>query len=584
MGLFGGNNDTVTTTFVAKDNMSPVVRGIRSTMDQFKRDAATGFGLAAGISVFSAATKAIDFAGDSLKAYADDQASVAKLTTAIKENAQAWDGNIKAVEDVIASRMRLGFADDAQRDSLALLVAQVGDVNDALAIQRVAMDLARLKGMSLAEAGTVLAKAYNGSATALQKMGIKLKKGTDGLEAIEAVQSRVAGQAQAYSETLAGSAEVMALSFDEFKESVGGALNDALTPFFHLVVDLTNQAPDLDTALGKLTQGYRDQIEAAKFANQTVQQGGTIWDDFVSRGTALVFAQDTAISQFTGTLGDYSRILGVTRKDLALFTEAGLTAGQSYDQIRASLDRLLAEHVGERGKQIGYAWQTGMDTLAASVPEAVHALRALPPAATHAVVDMKQAIKDGKAGIVEEFRDIAWQSKHPFAAVNYEKWLERKQREATRKMKQAAKDGKPGVVEQYRQLVQDIHDEISGLPGYTAGIAADAMAQLAGIGPTVTNIMNGGLGGVSVDDPVKRKGKGRKGRGRKGRAMGGPTDAGGTYLVGENGPELLVMGGNRGNVTPNHRMGGCQHDIIIDGQRFFRWVDAKQGRAIAMGG
>lgn len=64
---------------------------------------------------------------------------------------------------------------------------------------------------------------------------------------------------------------------------------------------------------------------------------------------------------------------------------------------------------------------------------------------------MKRAIKDGKAGIVEQFRQLAWQSKHPFATVNYEAWLERKQAKAVRLMKQAAKDGRPDVVEQYRQ-------------------------------------------------------------------------------------------------------------------------------------
>lgn len=40
-----------------------------------------------------------------------------------------------------------------------------------------------------------------------------------------------------------------------------------------------------------------------------------------------------------------------------------------------------------------------------------------------------------------------------------------------------------------------------------------------------------------------------------GRAAGGPVEAGKTYMVGENGPELLRMG-SAGNVTPNHALGG----------------------------
>jgi hypothetical protein len=41
------------------------------------------------------------------------------------------------------------------------------------------------------------------------------------------------------------------------------------------------------------------------------------------------------------------------------------------------------------------------------------------------------------------------------------------------------------------------------------------------------------------------------------RAGGGPVMAGKSYIVGENGPELLSMGAN-GSITPNNAMGGGQ--------------------------
>jgi phage-related minor tail protein len=56
-----------------------------------------------------------------------------------------------------------------------------------------------------------------------------------------------------------------------------------------------------------------------------------------------------------------------------------------------------------------------------------------------------------------------------------------------------------------------------------------------------------------------------------GRASGGPVSAGGTYLVGERGPELLMMGGRSGTVVPNDAMGGTTFSmggptIYIDGR------------------
>jgi hypothetical protein len=51
---------------------------------------------------------------------------------------------------------------------------------------------------------------------------------------------------------------------------------------------------------------------------------------------------------------------------------------------------------------------------------------------------------------------------------------------------------------------------------------------------------------------------GRDGR----RAMGGPVSAGGSYLVGENGPEVLQMGSAGGNIVPNHALGGSMNVVI----------------------
>lgn len=47
------------------------------------------------------------------------------------------------------------------------------------------------------------------------------------------------------------------------------------------------------------------------------------------------------------------------------------------------------------------------------------------------------------------------------------------------------------------------------------------------------------------------------------KASGGPVGAGGTYLIGEEGPELLHMGGSSGNITPNGQFGGTT--IVITG-------------------
>ena len=48
-----------------------------------------------------------------------------------------------------------------------------------------------------------------------------------------------------------------------------------------------------------------------------------------------------------------------------------------------------------------------------------------------------------------------------------------------------------------------------------------------------------------------------------GLATGGMASAGGTYLVGERGPELLTMGARSGYVTPNHALGGGTVNVTV---------------------
>ncbi len=48
-----------------------------------------------------------------------------------------------------------------------------------------------------------------------------------------------------------------------------------------------------------------------------------------------------------------------------------------------------------------------------------------------------------------------------------------------------------------------------------------------------------------------------------GRASGGPVKGGGSYIVGEKGPELFVPGSS-GNIVPNHAMGGANVVVNVD--------------------
>ena len=141
-------------------------KSAQTNAQKFGKSIATGLGIGAGIGAFnllsSAVSEAKDALGDATRAAMADESSQAKLRTSLAANVQEWDGNTAAIEDVLKARMELGFSDDEQRESLSLLVAKTGDVTKALDVQRSAMDLARLKGIGLAEASKAVALGMGG--------------------------------------------------------------------------------------------------------------------------------------------------------------------------------------------------------------------------------------------------------------------------------------------------------------------------------------------------------------------------------------------------------------------------------------
>lgn len=619
MGMFG-NNETVVTTFAAKDLMSPVVKGMRATLDQFKRDARTGFGLAGGISVFNLATQAIggvvDAMGDSLKAYQQDRLSQTQLRAALEANIRAWDGNADAIEDVIAARMRLGFSDDEQRSSLALLVAQVQDVNDALAIQRTAMDLARLKGTSLTESANLLAKAYNGSATGLQRMGIKVREGARGMDALADVQKRVNGQAEAFANSSVGKFEAMNVKLGELQEAFGELIAGPAADFVGFLTGLIDSFKPHNEAIqagidyinryGQAVEEATSKGEklASELEAEAVQAYADAWRDYLDVNMDVINQQDmtgNALRMLRDNNLTLARATGQTVDTLTVLALRVQALGGDLDEFVIAQQGLIGQGIDLRKMAMRYV--RSFDDIGEAAEDAGDALDPGNPDGPTAAVRqsmnlMFRTMEEAKAPWKRDWRQLAAWAKDPFKPDAFENWVQARIRQALRKAKQAEQDHMPGAARRWRRIAALMKNPIfAALTDIGIGVQ-EALADVAIVeraaarlsdftsglfdvfgndndgGGNKRNKRNNGGGGGSPHQPPTGT-----------RAAGGPVEAGGVYRVGERGPEWLVMGNRGGNVIPNHA-GGRMAPIIVnvDGRRLFEITDARSGRAIAMGG
>lgn len=499
-----------------------------SKSGQIKTGLLQGLGIGAGLGVASLVTTVIReltaVVGDSIRAFNEDQVSQQKLRTSLEANVRSWDGNTAAIEGVLASRMKLGFSDDEQRESLAQLVVATNDVSKALEIQRAAMDLARLKGISLAEAGQALIKIEGGQFRALKAMGIQLKQGATAQDALTAVQKAATGQAEDYAETNDGKVLVSQVKVNDAMERLGEVLAgpvadgsvaaaDAIVGLFDALGKVGAKAeevlggdlgqvfadigrnPNTDeavTELGKLDQAITDFLDDfVDFA--------TPWDDYVKQSderAQAIRAESESLDD--AMLRANHGVVSSTDGMRAGFRTLIPAAKDASYKVAQSFDKMVDDLIGDANRLISdffdpiHARQDRFDArqaLSAAIVEAGQART-------------KEAHRDAKRAILQALQD----------EIDANQRLGDKSELTVEKVKQLRRD----ATRAYKALGRDVPAELQKIIDKQLEIA-----RLRNIKITVSNQITGGGSGANA------------------RAAGGRVMAGVEYRTNEYGQEFF---------------------------------------------
>lgn len=207
----------------AKDQASATLKKVGISLQGLMQ---AGKVVGAGLAVAGTAVAA--FGVKSIKAFAESEKEMARfnatLATMGKKGEEARGGLLKAADAAV----QLGFDDEDAANSLAKLFQRTGDVNEAMQLNAVAMDIARGKGIELADANRIVNLALSGNTKELKLLGIEVDDNATGLENLRAVQEKYAGQAQSFAGTTAGKLEILSKSWGNVQESLGKALVDGL--------------------------------------------------------------------------------------------------------------------------------------------------------------------------------------------------------------------------------------------------------------------------------------------------------------------------------------------------------------------
>jgi hypothetical protein len=235
-----------------------------SKMGEFSKKAGLAFAAAGA----AAGAYAVKLAVDGVKAAIEDEAAQIRLATALKNATGATNQMIASVEQqILKTSLATGVADDKLRPALQRLSLSTNDVTKAQDLLNLALDISQATGKGLDSVANALGKAYDGNTAALGKLGIGLSSAELKAMSFEETQTKLSdlfgGAAAANAETFAGRLEILKVTFDEAKESVGARLLPIIQQLVEFVVN------QVVPALGKFADYFKPITKAVEDNKET---------------------------------------------------------------------------------------------------------------------------------------------------------------------------------------------------------------------------------------------------------------------------------------------------------------------------
>jgi len=188
-------------------------------------------GPAMAMAAAAAGALAVKFAVDGVKAAVEEQAALTRLEQALLNVGEAH--RLDEVNTFIDGLQRAtGIAEDQLRPAYQKLVTATGDATKAQDLLKLSMDVSVGSGRSLESVTMAMAKAANGQASSLRRLGVPLSdaaiKSGDLTLITEELGDAFGGQASAQARTFQGQLQRLGVAFGEVQESFGMGFLDAL--------------------------------------------------------------------------------------------------------------------------------------------------------------------------------------------------------------------------------------------------------------------------------------------------------------------------------------------------------------------
>jgi hypothetical protein len=296
--------------------------------DQF-----TAFGKKAGLA-FAAAGAAIGaFAIASVKAAAEDETGQRKLEETIRNTTSATADQIAGIDKyVTAQSIATATTDDIIRPALSRLLRATGDLTKAQELLTLSQEISVATGKPLEAVTNAIGKAFEGSNTALSKLGIGIDKATLATLTFDQTQQLLNktfdGFIENQSETAAFKFQQISIAVNESKEAIGAALLPVVKELADFLI--ITVVPAIESFVAGLTgqDGLKDGLTASQItAIEWGKKVRGVIDTVIDLKDELI-----AVAAVIGTVFVVSKISAAVVATIALIN----TLIKAYNLLKAS--------------------------------------------------------------------------------------------------------------------------------------------------------------------------------------------------------------------------------------------------------
>lgn len=257
----------------------------------------------------AAAGMAVKLGVDGVQAFIADEAAASKLETTLKSLTNATDDQVAAVEAYIEKQsLALGIGDDELRPALARLVRSTKDIETAQRLLNLSLDLSAATGKSVTQTTEALGKAYDGSNTALGRLGVGIDKTELSTMSFEDVVKRLNNEfgtfAEEKAQTTEGALDRLNVKWDETQEKIGEVLTEGLEPLLDWFTSAEGQQA-IDDSLTMLVSSFTTLAEnlpvVVDYMNAIADMADDLWPDEIPSWVGeILSAPDKALTAITG--------------------------------------------------------------------------------------------------------------------------------------------------------------------------------------------------------------------------------------------------------------------------------------------